>query len=72
MKLYVWEDPYPVLYGTSLVYAVADSLEAAKDAARRNAEDEHKYRSDFLGGVELGEPTRILDVPCAEWHEWSE
>ena len=73
MKLYVWNDPYSVPYGMSLFFAVADSV----DQARRIALD----AAAFKGGlhypestpvITLGEPDRIMDLPCGEWHEWSE
>ena len=68
MKLYVWEQPYPVLYGSSIIYAVASSLDDARDEARRSFEaTEHVARMP-----QLGEPTRVRDFPCAGWHEWSE
>lgn len=73
MKLYVWASPYQVMYGTSGLFVVAEDLDQAK-ALARNAP-----RYTFIGyrqgngvAMELGEPTRIVDLPCAEWHEWSE
>lgn len=64
MKMYVWVDPYEVLYGSSLVIAVADSLEEArKEASKVN-------RAYYA--FPLGKPTRVLSLPCAEWHEWCE
>lgn len=74
MKLYVWVDPYPVSYGSSLVVAVASSLEEAKAIAAKSPL--YKYGQFEESGpghvVTLGEPHRIVDLPCAEWHEWAE
>ncbi len=73
MKLYVWANPYKVRYGSSMVFAIAESLEAAKQQARHG--DGYSY-GEFSNAAptntELGEPTRVVDLPCAEWHEWSE
>lgn len=75
MKLFVWNDPYPVSYGSSLVFAVAETLEQAVELCKTG--DAYRY-GEFkqerrpivdLAGVP---PLRIVDVPCAEWHEWSE
>jgi hypothetical protein len=30
------------------------------------------YELDSHLQVELGEPTRIIDLPCAEWNKWEE
>lgn len=76
MKLYVWANPYPVPYGTSAFFAVADSVESAREIAKRAK----SYSYVEYGGedvkqditVVLGEPTRIVDLPCGEWHQWSE
>ena len=77
MNLYVWSDPYPVKYGSSLLIAVAPTLEDARAVACR-------ARGWSYGGCEnrtqdwydivrkLGPPLRVVPVPCAEFHEWSE
>lgn len=76
MKLYVWSNPYPVSYGSSMVFAIANSLEEAKliaaDKERCTAYAYNEFKQDSLPGVSLGEPIRVVDLPCAEWHEWSE
>lgn len=73
MKLFVWNNPYSVPYGSSLVFAIAEDLEAAKKEARNG--DAYSY-GEFPNSVprhqDLGEPTRVVDLPCAEWHEWRE
>jgi hypothetical protein len=78
MKLFVWADPYRISYGTSMVFAVAETVEQAREIAA--AQTRHysyaQYASEphaaYSGSVKLGEPTRVVDLPCAEWHEWSE
>jgi len=75
MKLFVWADPYQVFYGNSMLFAAAETVEEAKELASKA----HMYQytahsncvaSDHLASA-LGDPIRILDLPCAEWHEWS-
>ena len=73
MKLFVWVDPYEVEFGTSMLFAVAETLEEAKaEAMRGQAYAFGEFKQDRVPVVELGAPTRVLDLPCAEWHEWSE
>ena len=76
MKLYLWADPYQVDYGSSMAFAVAGTLAAAKkQAAKGLAYKYGKYKQDWSPtelAAKLGEPTRVVDLPCAEWHEWSE
>lgn len=78
MKLFLWINPYPVSYGCSMVFAVADSLEQAKAIAASKVSAKHyTYGIEHESGqwtsdLDLGEPQRIVDLPCAEWHEWSE
>lgn len=73
MKLFVWSNPYPVSYGSSMVVAVAETVEQARELAK--SAPRYTYNEFHQGDgywVTLGEPTRIVDLPCAEWHEWSE
>lgn len=73
MKLYVWSNPYPVSYGSSMVFAIAESEEQAREIAKTapcysfNEYDNGKAPQD-----KLGKPIRVVDLPCAEWHEWRE
>jgi len=57
MKLCIWHDPYTVPYGTSLVFAVAEDWEAAREKAMA-APDARK-------DVTLGYPDKILELPSA-------
>lgn len=73
MKLYIWNEPYRVRYGSSIVYAVAETEEQARELA------EKAPKSPYGLGVENGgcklkgrAPDRVLELPCAEIYEWSE
>ena len=73
MKLFIWDDPYPVQYGSSMVFAVAKDLETAKEIAMNAPGYAYtKYNNIPDKSKPLGEPVRVLELPCAEWHEWSE
>lgn len=74
MNLYIWADPHHVPYGGSLLVAVAETLDEAKAIAKRSPCYEFGgYLGDITGDqIPLGEPTRVVPVPCAEWHQWSE
>lgn len=73
MKLYVWADPYQVSYGSSMVFAVAENEEAARAQVEgAPAYSFGQYEQKPGGGIKLGEPTRVVELPCAEWHEWQE
>lgn len=74
MRLYVWNDPYHVSYGGSILYVVAETEEQARElavaapvAAFGNIREEGQ-KWDF----KLGAADRVLDLPCAEIYEWSE
>jgi hypothetical protein len=80
MKLYVWCDPYPVHGGggwvnsASMVFAVANNLREAKMLAKKGPkfEDFSTEMDSDMSEVQLGKPTRVVKLPCAEWHEWCE
>lgn len=72
MKLFVWNNPYSVIYGSSLVFAVAETVEAGRVEAEKGLAYTFGEYLHSNPGARLGEPTRVLDIPCAEWHEWSE
>lgn len=75
MKLFVWADPYRVSWGSSLLIAVAETEEQAREQARRAAAYKYGHYDNNKGvnkSIPLGSPIRVVDLPCAEWHEWSE
>ena len=77
MKLYIWANPYSINYGHSMLLAVASSVEEAKLLAATQAiayayTEYGKDRYCPMRIEELREPTRVVDLPCAEWHRWEE
>ncbi len=72
MKLYVWVDPYEVAYGSSLVVAIADTLREARKQAATGKAYAYGDSQQPTPAVPLGKPTRIISLPCAEWHYWAE
>lgn len=74
MKMFVWSEPYRVNYGSSCCVAIAETVEQAREiAAIGKLQSFFRFQQDTsMQGVVLGEPTRILDLPCAEWYEVSE
>jgi hypothetical protein len=71
-KLYVWDDPYEVAYGSSLCVVVARTLEEAKEIARHSTNGRYPHKGQLYLEFDVGEPTRVMPLPCGEWHEWSE
>lgn len=73
MKLFVWSNPYHVKYGSSMVFAIAENVDEARNLAKTGKSYAYnEYEQKTVPQDELKEPTRIVDLPCAEWHEWSE
>ncbi len=78
MKLFIWADPYQVDYGSSMLICVANNLGEAKKLAKTGkcysfVQYLNEHSSTEVKEVsKLGKPTRILNLPCAEWHDWSE
>jgi len=76
MKLFVWDNPYSVPWGDSLLFAVAETEEEAKRIAITEGKlykgPEVEGQPDLPHCFTLGAPTRVVNLPCAEWHEWEE
>jgi hypothetical protein len=77
VKIFIWADPYRVSYGSSLLIAVAETLEDAKLQAISGKSYCYGLYDQFQGPhdslvAQLGDPTRIIEAPSAEWHQWSE
>lgn len=73
MKLFVWENPYKVSYGHSMVFAIAPNLRAARRIALRAKTYSFGIETRKLPpDIKLAKPTRIVSLPCAEWHKWEE
>lgn len=82
-NVYVWDNPYPVNYGSSFLFVVAPDLDTAKRIAAKKAtchsfdimwdESRAHLKSEFARrATPLGEPSRIIEGVGGEWHEWSE
>lgn len=86
MKLFVWNEPYKIRYGGSIIYAVAETEEAARLAAADSlvkpfgyhdpCADPNPPRTAGLNPAALGPPDRVYEVPAggavAECYEWEE
>jgi predicted RNase H-like HicB family nuclease len=75
MKMFIWADPYSVSYGSTIYTAVAETVEEAREMAKTApayAFTEYKEKNTPGPSVKLGEPTRVVDLPCGEWNYWSE
>lgn len=76
MKLYIWHDPYAVDYGASLLIVAAENLRDAKEQATAGGRYSFGFyegeAAEWRGRPKLGKPNRVLNLPCAEWHKWSE
>lgn len=70
MKLFIWEDPYLVKWGMSLVVAIAETVEQAREVAIAASDAPDNMKRG--GTLTLGEPTQVIDVPGATWFEWKE
>jgi hypothetical protein len=58
-----------------MVFAIAETVEAAEALCLSRAAKWHTFGTPteyYEWTKPLGQPTRIVDLPCAEWHEWSE
>lgn len=82
MKLFVWANPYDIDYGSAMCFAVAETEEQAREMLMGGnatawsfgeCEDEDLSRpSPTRSWITLAGPTRVVDLPCAEWHRWEE
>ena len=73
MKLFIWANPFKVFYGSSMLIAVAETLEQAKEEAKTApAYIYAQYNESGPGPITLKDPDRIVELPCAEWHTWKE
>ena len=74
MKLFIWNEPYPVGYGGSFAFAVAETVEDAREQVRKAGVSRYGHEPDSYCGADVSkrDPDRVLDGPCAEVYEWSE
>lgn len=85
MKLFVWNAPYPVDYGCSIIYAIAETEEQAREIIATNlkfamfgniyepteAPDASEIERSRAFAVSLPTPTRVCDLPYAEAFEFN-
>lgn len=75
-KLFVWVDPYVLPYGSTMLIVVADDVESARTLALSYEASRFsfgKFEEDRKSStLALGDPNRIVELPCAEWHRWEE
>lgn len=67
MKMFIWEDPYPVYDGGSRLVAVAETAEDALDVAFAAAPFLTESQKNYL---RFQSPDYAHDLPCAEWFQW--
>lgn len=73
MKLYVWNMPFQVSYGGSILYVLARDIRQARKAARTAVVSHYGYDPQEQHPLpDLGEPDRVLSAPYAEVYRWSE
>ena len=73
MKLFIWDNAYEVSYGGAMVFAVAENVEAAREQLRTTKEAPYGLGdSSEKDTTFLGEPSRIIDYPHAEYWEWQQ
>lgn len=75
MKMYIWNNPYNLLNGGSIAYAVA----ADEDGARLQICEAtimaygNVAKQLDLEGLHINRPAdRILSIPCAEIYQWED
>lgn len=73
MKLYVWEEPYGVNYGTSLCFAMAGSEEDARRILKlKGIEVRRVHPHHYCTIPDDMPPTHVHELPAGEWHHWEE
>lgn len=74
LKLYIWDEPYPIPYGNSCLFVLAHTLtEAKKKALKQTLLGVHPHQPHRRPSkVALGKPDRVIRKPAAVWIEWEE
>lgn len=75
MNLYIWNEPFSVRYGGSVIYAVAETEDEARIQARAARVSEYGYDPTIGAPKDMDidrPPDRVMGVPCAEIYQWSE
>ena len=71
MKLYIWDDPYPVSWGASYLIVAAENLAEARKLAKKAPNGQFSYMRKGVD-VDTVKPSRTRSLPYAEYLEWSE
>jgi len=73
MKLYVWNTPYHIDYGSTCLYAIASSEDEARKIAENANVSKYGYEPRGIAPIKLDRPPdRVHDLPYAEVYQWSE
>jgi len=75
MKLFVWNDPYTIPYGSACAYAVAETEDQARDLVKSACISHYGLTPSNKApeGMDIDRPAdRELTLPCAEIYQWQE
>lgn len=76
MKLYVWNEPHRIEYGSTCLYAIAESEDEARAIALTARVSDFGWPPKDNAGVSASDinrpPDRVHDLPYAEVYQWSE
>lgn len=74
MKLFIWNDPYGVNYGGSILFVMAEDEASARELAKTCPTIKYGFGKPdgFFCTKPLGAPDRVIEQPGGECYEWSE
>ena len=73
MNLYIWNHVYPVSYGGTVAYVVAESEDRARELLKNAPISEYGYEPRRSAALAIDrKPDRVLPAPCAEIYHWEE
>lgn len=74
MKLFVWNNPYPVNYGGSCLYVLAETEVQAREQAASTviAKFGDTWEGRIVSLAPLRQPDRVVEGPYAECYEHEE
>lgn len=75
MKMFVWNSPYRIKYGSSIAYAIAPDVETARAAIRAGRVAKYGNTPEEPVPTELDidrEPDRVMEGPYGEIFEEEE
>jgi len=71
-KLFIWDDPYHVSFGSSYLVVAARDLDEAKKVAATSENGRWSHMGIVGERLVLGNPSRVKELPYGEFQEWSE